>query len=164
MPDLVYNRQGVYTPEGTKDEAATRKAFGDLLNGARLVQAWEAIPEDLTGSDEHTVLLYEDHLLTIKASPKGSCGYLYIAACMKPRGDGKWSGKGDVPNLGDKVDVMVNGIGTGRVLGHITNDGYMGVAVLPDKPWTKGGAKYKDVFVYGAELEGRPTKIVSVTA
>jgi len=43
-----------------------------------------------------------------------------------------WSGKGDIPEVGDKVDVRVPVRYTGIVQSHFMEYGYVGMRVLPD--------------------------------
>ena len=42
-----------------------------------------------------------------------------------------WSGKGDIPEVGDKVDMRVPVRYTGIVQSHFTEYGYVGMRVLP---------------------------------
>ena len=76
-----------------------------------------------------------------------------------PRGV-KWSGAGAVPAIGDRIDVKINGMGAGTVIGYFVepepDNGWLGVKVTldkrpdwhikqcgPDRPWT---------LVFGAEI------------
>jgi len=43
-----------------------------------------------------------------------------------------WSGKGDIPEVGDKVDMRVPVRYTGIVKSHFMEYGYVGMRVLPD--------------------------------
>ncbi len=69
--------------------------------------------------------------------------------------DGKWSGKGPVPKIGDVVNVAVNGIGKSQVLGYWLEYGWTGLVVLPMDPpewFLKQNGKGNVAVVYGAEL------------
>lgn len=69
---------------------------------------------------------------------------------------GKWSGPGDIPKIGDKVAINFNSLGTGKVIAYFVNTGYIGVEVKLDKrpKWhiKQNGDKHPNAMVYGAEL------------
>jgi hypothetical protein len=79
----------------------------------------------------------------------------------------KWSGRNDIPNIGDMVTINMNGLGSGVVQGYFiegSGEGFLGVYVKLDNPpkwWTAQQAKYKTLFgrkdgcamVFGAELK-----------
>ena len=48
-----------------------------------------------------------------------------------------WSGEGDIPEVGDKVDMRVPVRYTGIVQSHFMEYGYVGLRVLPDPEYHK---------------------------
>ncbi len=69
-----------------------------------------------------------------------------------------WTGTGEPPSYGDRVDVRVNGIGPGRVTGYAVQEGYLGVMVLADEAtrpaWHKKQNPRNEAFLsFGAELQ-----------
>ncbi len=69
-----------------------------------------------------------------------------------------WTGTGEPPSYGDRVDVRVNGIGPGRVTGYAVDAGYLGVMVLADEEtrpaWHKKQHPQNGSFLtFGAELQ-----------
>jgi hypothetical protein len=71
--DLVWDRMGM--EGGTPEE---RKAFGDFLNKRGLPALKQQLKKEyLSGSSEKFINIELDGWL-ITASPRGSCGYLYI--------------------------------------------------------------------------------------
>lgn len=68
----------------------------------------------------------------------------------------KWTGKGPVPALGERVTIHVNKIGAGTVQGYFHLAGFLGVLVdVPNLPdwYCKGQATKPFPHVYGRELE-----------
>jgi len=69
---------------------------------------------------------------------------------------GKWSGKIAPPEQGARVRIKFNGLGTGTVLNHFSEAGWLGVRVALDKEpdWRKKqSAAGKPAMVFGAEIE-----------
>ena len=87
--DLLHDRQGVVLPVGLSphEEKIRRTAFGKMINGKRLLGAWDNIPSHLDGTCEDNLTLWDDSCVCIQASPNASYGYLYVAACVKPGDD-----------------------------------------------------------------------------
>jgi hypothetical protein len=86
-PDILRDRQGfVCPPDIAGDERARRLlAFRDMLNENKYMDvAFKNVPSWLSGSDKQTVVLLDNEDVLIQANPKGSHGYLYIAASPKP--------------------------------------------------------------------------------
>jgi len=78
----------------------------------------------------------------------------------------KWSAEKDPPKLGAKVNVSMNGLGAGVVVGYFAEYGWLGVMVkLKKSPkWRedqlKSGGKGKNppAHIFGVELEPRKKK------
>jgi len=51
---------------------------------------------------------------------------------LKNLTDYKWSGDYEIPALGEKIKVTMNGLGPATVLGYQVNDGYLGLYLLLD--------------------------------
>jgi len=70
--------------------------------------------------------------------------------------DIKWSGKSGVPAIGSIVKVLLNGLGTGKVVSYFEEDGYLGVKVKLDNPpsWMKRqNPDNIPASVFGAEID-----------
>jgi len=72
----------------------------------------------------------------------------------------KWSGKGDVPKLGDTVEITMNSLGKAVVYGYFVAAGWLGVQTVMFHPpaWhlrqsPKGTEHHRKAFVFGAELK-----------
>lgn len=77
--DLLYDRQGTARDESTTSEADA-KALSTWLNNVGLPKLRQlCVSEYLTGDSDDTVEFASDGY-AIKASPRGSYGYLYIVA------------------------------------------------------------------------------------
>lgn len=59
-----------------------------------------------------------------------------------------------MPQIGERVRVTINGLGTGRAFGYFTEHGYLGVMVELDEPpawfWKQTGSHIAHVF--GTEI------------
>jgi len=70
-----------------------------------------------------------------------------------------WSGDGDIPLVGGRVVVRMNGLGAGKVIGYFIEHGWLGVEVkLENAPaWhkqqTKGTEHAGKALVFGAEID-----------
>jgi len=106
---------------------------------------------------------FEDWPYALKASPRGSHGYIYIGAYMKgldqlPEIDDvevKWSGD-FIPKIGDTVFCRVNGIGQCKVLGYYVENGWIVVIALPGKPpewFTHQNGKNAICGLFGTEIQ-----------
>ena len=73
------------------------------------------------------------------------------------RHTGMWSGTFNLPKIGQRVNVTVNGMGTGVVRSYFFESGYFGVEVLLDvRPkWhlEKNGDEHPTALVFGLEIE-----------
>jgi len=68
----------------------------------------------------------------------------------------KWSGDGDPPKIGAKVNVSVNGIGEGKVTSYFVEYGWLGVMVRPKKApdwYIKQNGRYALAHIFGNELK-----------
>lgn len=66
-----------------------------------------------------------------------------------------WSGPLPVPASGTKVDIKMNHLGTGTIVGYFVEHGWLGVKVKLDTKaeWYPKGAKFDGfAFVFGAEI------------
>lgn len=80
--DLVWDRMGMQG--GTEEQ---RKQFADWLNKRGIPALKEQLRKDyLPGSSEKFINIHMDGWF-ITASPRGSCGYLYIGAFPCDNGD-----------------------------------------------------------------------------
>jgi len=69
--------------------------------------------------------------------------------------NGKWSGTGELPAVGDRVDVRLSGFGSGEVTGYCVTDGWTALYVKLDAPCTAEGTSYVGstrVMVFGVDL------------
>lgn len=68
---------------------------------------------------------------------------------------GVWSGKREVPVIGQRVLVIVNGMGEGVVSAYFFENGYLGVHVKLDKSpeyRVRQGIGHKPAMVFGTEV------------
>lgn len=68
-----------------------------------------------------------------------------------------WSGVGEPPQIGSRVEISINGIGPGTVKAYAVSDGYLGVMVEADEAtrpeWHKQQNPVNGAFLtFGAEL------------
>ena len=65
-----------------------------------------------------------------------------------------WSGAADVPGIGERVRVRMNGLGLGTVTGYLVEHGWLGVRVQLDNPpdWYRKQNGNKHAMVFGVEL------------
>ena len=160
-PDVVPDRQGIAVSEKHSHRAQKlSRAFATLLNGYRIDKAWKALEllSSVTVRSSDTVVLFDDHVLHVEANPMSSCGYLYVGAWIKPLSEEpyRWSGKGAVPKIGDKVYIpMVKSECT--VLGLAVHHEYLGFAAeIHDMPgWLKEQKEdsNKDGFFFGVDID-----------
>ena len=104
-------------------------------------------------------VLYEDDALEVVGNTNASCGYLYLAAWVKPNDfEGEWVGKWQ-PTSGDEVEVTVNGIGRALVLRGHRIYSVAGLCVMPISPpeWYRkqnrlGSKGWAPGWITGAEF------------
>ena len=70
--------------------------------------------------------------------------------------EGKWSGKGPIPAIGDRVHINFNSFGSGTVRGYFVEEEWIGVEVECDQrpEWhvRQNGDRHPHPLVFGAEL------------
>jgi hypothetical protein len=94
---------------------------------------------------------------SLKASPNGSHGYMYLTATLRGSEsvpDGKWSNT-YMPKIGGFVMAKVNDIGKCRVLGYFKEDGRVGVIAKPVHPpkwYVRQNGAWAPCELYGAEI------------
>jgi hypothetical protein len=67
-----------------------------------------------------------------------------------------WSGRGEVPAVGQRVRIYLNGIGEATVEVYFHYEGYLGVLVAPDElPAHLTGTGVRMAHAYGIDLEPR---------
>lgn len=135
--DLLPDRQHY---EGEDDQV-----FLAWLNGRALPWLRAKVRQLALSTDSNEVLELQEYKYILKASPNGSYGYLYIGAGELPVEQGEpfvnrftqdeepvllvgdkklvWRDDCEVPAIGDTVDVKMNSIGRGKVVGY-TDDSY----------------------------------------
>ena len=71
--------------------------------------------------------------------------------------EGKWSGKGPIPAIGDRVHINFNSFGAGTVRSYFVEGGWVGVEVECDQrpEWhiKQNGNTHTRPLVFGAELK-----------
>lgn len=74
--------------------------------------------------------------------------------------DAEWSGKHPLPNIGDKVNCIMNSIGESIVVAYFTSDGgdkwYAGIEVKVLRPpewYIRQNGKDSQALVFGSEIE-----------
>ena len=78
-------------------------------------------------------------------------------------GDPVWSsavfhGLPEPPKIGDRVDVVINGFGSGEVIGYFVESGFLGIYVVPDERPKWHRLQNPDrpyCMVFGAEVAAR---------
>jgi len=95
----------------------------------------------VSSSDEATFKVFDDGLMMIQASPRGSCGHLYLNAYLKHDADldnVSWSGN-EIPPVGSKVRTSVDfidGVEKGTrctVLAYWVSHRFLHLVALPEK-------------------------------
>ena len=122
-------------------EETHRTLLREWINSKALPALRKHIQEKNWVPSTEETFTFEDWPYVLKASPRGSHGYIYIGAYMKgfdqfPEIDGvevKWSGD-FVPKIDDTVFCRVNGIGPGKVLGYYIEHKWVGLIVMPNNP------------------------------
>ena len=131
---MLHDRQSWYS-----ENRGANDALSALLNNGVLTKCQEEYRSLRSEHRDFTrvareLLFFEDDVVKVVGNTNGSCGYLYLAAFIKP-GDlsGTWNG-GVRPATGDTVDVKVNGIGEATALRCVPVHGVAGLWVRPLDP------------------------------
>jgi hypothetical protein len=177
-PRLLGDRQHMAGPQ------PLRKALGRALNAmgghdgylARAQAEYKALRQrvELKWSDERTVdLVADEGHFCVKADPRGSYGYLYVAAwfdadnidtatavCFgqdgyEAEGDAriKWSHPEPPPELGADRHFFMGPGGEQRctIVGYIDTHGYLAALVVPYEPFCNP-ERYPVVALYGCDI------------
>jgi len=135
-----------------------RRLLGKWIARTALPRLKKHIRENRWDSASREVFELNIGPCTLKASPNGSHGYMYLTATLRGSEsvpDGKWSNT-FMPKIGELVMAKVNDIGKCRVLGYFKEDGRIGVVAKPVHP-PKWYVRQKGAWamsrLFGAEIE-----------
>jgi len=134
--DLLWDRQDCFAIGKDAEKllkAVINERFNSILRETYRKKYAEGL---LNGHEDKLETLYEDGGLVIVANTNGSCGYVYLAAWVKPS---RTEGLSDtlvakLPVVGSTVDVKCNNIGRSVVVNHEVKCGFPMVGVLPLDP------------------------------
>jgi len=100
----------------------------------------------------------------MKTKTVGATDYYNALPNWKPWKDGDgnpaawaelaWSGDGEPPALGERVNINFNGLGDGEVEGYFGEHGFLGVLVKLDRPpawYTRQNGADAPAYAFGAE-------------
>lgn len=136
--DIVHDRQDLFAiDKGHMTALKTLLNEGNVLQLCQHNYRLAREKFELQSDKEGTVILYEDKAICIKADTNGSFGYVYVCAYLKPSDDNtdsEWSGKHNVPSVGDTINISMNGIGKSVVLGFDKIHGYRMARIWPLSP------------------------------
>lgn len=154
--DIVRDRMDLLG--GTPEQ---RGALAAWLDDHGLPKLREKLQKLWLPSNSQEVVEIEEFPFTLKATPNGSCGYLYMDAAMAARPDfagAKWSADFPVPELGTGVRIRVNNIGDATVIGYFRKQDYLGLLVaVANQPAfherNYGTRRIPVMCVFGAEID-----------
>ena len=132
-------------------------ALTNWINDTALSALKKYIKETNRSNDSKEIFTLNDNLFTLKASPNGSYGYMYLTATLHGTDElptGKWSGKA-IPKIGDTITAKINNIGKCYVLGYLLQDEWISVIAKPFNPpewFIKQNGKSALVTFFGAEI------------
>ena len=132
-------------------------ALTNWINDTALSALKKYIKETNWSNDSKEVYTLNDSLFTLKASPNGSYGYMYLTATLRGTDKlpaGKWPGK-NIPKIGDTITAKINNIGKCYVLGYLLQDEWTAVIVKPLNPpewFFKQNGKSGLLTLFGAEI------------
>ena len=132
-------------------------ALTNWINDTALSALKKYIKETNWSNDSKEVYTLNDNLFTLKASPNGSYGYMYLTATLRGTDElpaGKWSSK-TIPKIGDTISAKINNIGKCYVLGYLLQDEWISVIAKPFNPpewFIKQNGKSALVTLFGAEI------------
>ena len=149
--DFLHDRQQALGSE------KTRAILGKWIDRVGLPELKKHIKKNGWSSSTKEVFELNRGPFMLKASPRGSYGYMYLTAVLKgmeSMPDGIWSNT-FIPEIGGFVMAKVNDIGKCRVLGFFERDGRVGVIAKPVKPpkwfvWQNGA--HALCCLFGAEI------------
>ena len=150
--DFLHDRQQALGPE------KLRAILGKWIDRTGLPELKKHIKRNGWSSSTQDVFELNVGPFMLKASPRGSYGYMYLTAVMKgseSMPDGQWSNT-FIPKVGGFVMARINNLGKCRVLGFIERDGRVCVIAKPVKPpkwfvWQNGA--HALCCLFGAEIE-----------
>ena len=133
-------------------------ALTNWINDTALSALKKYIKETNWSNDSKEIFTLNDNLFTLKASPNGSYGYMYLTATLQGTDKlpaGKWSGKA-IPKIGDTITAKINNIGKCYVLGYLLQDEWISIIVKPLNPpewFINQNGKSALATLFGAEIE-----------
>jgi hypothetical protein len=143
-PDTAYPIDLLPDRQGYQSDELDPKPLLDWLNKFGLPELKKLPTFKNLDTSSREVVEVKQGQFTLQASPQGSYGYLYIGAWQYwPEGckynqqqidpTAKWSGKGPIPAIGDKIVALINGRWEGKVTGYFVEHGYQGIEVACTK-------------------------------
>lgn len=142
--DIVPDRQQATAAEGLQTQPIV-----DWVNNTGLPRLKESAEFARLSPSSHETLEVRDKQFTLIASPRGSYGYLYLAAfqyspagtiygAIAPDPSARWVSVAfaEPPPVGALVTLDINGTWRGRVTGYFVEHGFQGIEVacsqMPD--------------------------------
>jgi len=132
--DLLWDRQDCFAIDENAEKllkAVINERFDSILRETYRKKYNEGL---LNGHEDKLETLYEDRGIVIVANTNGSCGYVYLAAWVKPSKTEGLTVKAKLPPVGSTVNVKCNNIGQSVVLNHVNVQGFPMIGVLPLDP------------------------------
>ena len=132
-------------------------ALTNWINDTALPALKQHIKETNWSNDSREIYTLNDNLFTLKASPNGSYGYMYLTATLwgiDKLPAGKWSGKA-IPEIGDTISAKINNLGKCYVLGYLLQNEWISIIVNPLNPpewFINQNGKSALVTLFGAEI------------
>ena len=155
-------------------------ALTNWINDTALTALKKYIKETNWSNDSKEIFTRNDNLFTLKASPNGSYGYMYLTATNSEKQHlpplngsygymyltatlqgtdklpaGKWSGK-NIPKIGDTISAKINNLGKCYVLGYLLQNEWISIIVKPLNPpewFINQNGKSALAMLFGAEIE-----------
>lgn len=142
---------------------AQAQALADWIDNYGLPALKSRLREEGVGQMDGTAIEISSQFYRIKATPRSSGGHLYIGAAMTgdaaPSPGAIWTSERGLPKVGERVNVLMNGLGAGSVVGYFAEGDYQFLRVHlnklgagfdgPEKLLRYG----KDVLIMGREWE-----------
>ena len=133
-------------------------ALTNWINDTALSALKKYIKETNWSNDSKEIFTLNDNLFTLKSSPNGSHGYMYLTATLQGTDElpaGKWSGK-TIPKIGDTISAKINNLDYCHVLGYLLQDEWISIIVKPLNPpewFIKQNGKSALATLFGAEIK-----------